>query len=90
MRRFSFRKINGIYASLAPRAQPEGKNRVLGTPHATRQPYIIYTIDYTLAKAAMSVPKRSIMLVKLQGKIHGGKARAKMAAADDRREDATD
>lgn len=49
MRRFSFRKINGIYASLAPRAQPEGENRGLGTPHATRQPYIIYTIDYTLA-----------------------------------------
>lgn len=56
MRHFSFRKINGLYVSLAPRAKPEGIFRVWGMPSATADKPIIYTIDYTLAKAAMSVP----------------------------------
>lgn len=49
MRHFSLSKFNFLYVNLAPRAQPEGKNRGWGTLHASRQPYIIYTIDYTLA-----------------------------------------
>lgn len=49
MRHFSLSKFNFRYVYLAPRAQPEGKNRGLGTSHASRQPYIIYTIEYTLA-----------------------------------------
>lgn len=56
MRHFSFRKINGLYVSLAPRAKPEGIFRVWGRPSATADKPIIYTIVKTLAKAAMSVP----------------------------------
>lgn len=34
---FTFAFLNYIYECLAPRAEPEGKNRVSGTPSA-RQP----------------------------------------------------
>lgn len=56
MRHFSFRKINGLYVFLDPRAKPEGIFRVWGWPSATADKPIIYTIENTLAKAAMSVP----------------------------------
>ena len=59
---FTFRKFNVIYICLAPRAEPEAKNRVWGGASARQRDLIIYTIVKTLAKAAMSVPDGSMRL----------------------------
>ena len=60
---FTFRKFNVIYKCLAPRAEPEAKNRVWGGASARKRDLIIYTIVKTLAKAAMSVPDGAMRLV---------------------------
>lgn len=58
MRHFSFRKINGLYVTLAPRAQPEGLFCRFSGVIGEAENQIIYTIVKTLAKAAMSVPNK--------------------------------
>ena len=58
MRHFSLSNFNVLYVYLAPRAEPEGFFRVRCRPSAPADKPIIYTIDYTLAKVAMSVTNK--------------------------------